>query len=156
MSRAMRTRWVTFGCFGTLVSSDAQRVFDDVEPMLAELRRRGYRLAVLTNANDERFAAMHRQFRQPFDLFVTAERVQGLKPARWHFRGFELITKVRRSEWVHVASSWDRDIVPARLLGINRVWLDRERSGSTGATITHVRSAAHVAEVIDSFAEVCC
>jgi 2-haloacid dehalogenase len=151
----MRTQWVTFGCFGTLVSNDSQRVFDDVEPMLAELRRRGYRLAVLTNADDERFAITHRQFRQPFDLFVTAQRVQGLKPARWLFRGFELITRVRRSDWVHVGSSWERDIVPAGVFGINGVWLDRGPSRSLTA-MTHVSSAAHLPEVIETLAEVCC
>ena len=40
--------------------------------MLAELRRHGWRLAVLTNCDDDLFEITHRRFRQPFDLFVQA------------------------------------------------------------------------------------
>ena len=80
------------------------RPFADVEPLLAELRRRGWRLAVLTNCDDDLFEITHRTFRMPFDLFLTAERVRGYKPALWHFRAFELLTRVDRRDWVHVAS----------------------------------------------------
>jgi 2-haloacid dehalogenase len=107
----------------------SMRLFDDVEALLAELRARGFRLAVLTNCDDDLFEVTHRTFRVPFDLFVTAERVRGYKPAPWHFRAFELITGARRDEWVHVASSWYHDIAPAQALGIRRLWLDRERTG---------------------------
>ena len=64
-------------------------VFDDVEPMLAELRRQGWRLAVLTNCDEDLFALTHVQFRAAFDLVLTAERMRGYKPAPWHFLGFE-------------------------------------------------------------------
>jgi 2-haloacid dehalogenase len=83
---------------------------------------------VLTNCDDDLFEITHRTFRQPFDFFLTAERVRGYKPARWHFRAFELLTRVDRRDWVHVASSWYHDIAPARALGITPVWLDRERT----------------------------
>jgi HAD superfamily hydrolase (TIGR01549 family) len=126
-----RTRWVSFGCYGTLVRGDLDirdevRLFDDVEPMLAALRRRGYRLAVLTNGNGRLFELTHRRFRVPFDLFVTADRILGLKPAPWHFRAFELMTRVRKDDWVHVASSLRTDIAPAQALGIRTVWLNRD------------------------------
>jgi 2-haloacid dehalogenase len=107
----------------------SMRLFDDVEPMLAELRSRGYGLAVLTNCDDELFEITHRSFKAPFDLFLTSERVRSYKPAPWHFRGFERLTGASRTEWVHVACSWYHDIEPARRLGIRRVWLDRERTG---------------------------
>src|SRR5688572_12337877 len=55
----------------------ALRVFADVEPLLEELRRRGWRLAVLTNCDDDLFEITHRTFQRPFDLFLTAERVRG-------------------------------------------------------------------------------
>ena len=107
----------------------SMRLFDDVEALLAQLRAKGFRLAVLTNCDDDLFEMTHRAFRVPFDLFLTAERVRGYKPAPWHFRAFELITRARRDEWVHVACSWYHDIAPAQALGIRRVWLDRERTG---------------------------
>jgi 2-haloacid dehalogenase len=122
-------------------------VFDDVEPMLAKLRAQGWRLAVLTNCDDDLFALTHQQFRAPFDLLLTAERVRGYKPAPWHFLGFERLARVDRRDWVHVANSWYHDVAPARALGIQHVWLDRDRTGETGVpSLAHVHSASDVAE----------
>ena len=110
----------------------SMRIFDDVEPMLAELRRDGWRLAVLTNCDEDLFGLTHQRFQSPFDLVLTAERVRGYKPAPWHFLAFERITRVDRRDWVHVANSWYHDIAPARALGIQHVWLDRDRTGEPG------------------------
>ena len=129
------------------------RLFDDVEPMLAELRSRGYRLAVLTNCDEDLFWSTHRLFRQPFDFVLTAERVCGYKPERWHFQGFEMLTRVARSHWVHVANSWYHDIAPARALGLRHVWLDRERTGEDAGTSVHVYQAVDVAGAVDRLVE---
>jgi 2-haloacid dehalogenase len=126
-------------------SWDALRPFADVETLLAELRQRGYRLAVLTNCDDDLFETTHRMFGEPFDLFVTAERVRGYKPAPWHFRAFELLTGATRGDWVHVACSWYHDIAPAQALGIKRVWLDRDRTGDNPSS-----ASAHVHTVGDT------
>jgi 2-haloacid dehalogenase len=148
-----KNRWVTFDCHGTLVGGGKAapvRPHDDVEPLLAELRRRGYRLGVLTNWDDATFEAAHRTFRRPFDLFVTSERVRGFKPALWHFRAFELLTQVRKEHWVHIASDWTHDIVPAESFGIQRVWLDRDGTGEDPSRATaHVRSASEAVRAVD-------
>jgi 2-haloacid dehalogenase len=125
----------------------SMRPFADVEPMLAELRAGGWRLAVLTNCDDDLFAMTHQQFRVPFDLVLTAERVRGYKPAPWHFLAFERITRVDRRDWVHVANSWYHDIAPARALGIQHVWLDRDLTGESGVpALAHVHTASEVAQ----------
>ena len=127
----------------------SMRLFDDVEAMLAELRKEGYRLAVLTNCDDDLFWSTHRLFRTPFDLVLTAERVRGYKPERWHVRGFEMLTGVAGSKWVHVANSWYHDIAPARALGVRHVWLDRDRTGEDGGAVTlRIQSALEVASAI--------
>ena len=130
-------------------------VFDDVEPMLAELRVQGWKLAVLTNCDEDLFALTHLRFRAPFDLVLTAERVRGYKPARWHFLAFERLTRVDRRDWVHVANSWYHDIAPARALGVQHVWLDRDRTGESGVpALAHVHTAAGVpraaSQVVDA------
>jgi 2-haloacid dehalogenase len=145
-------RWVTFDCFDTLVDRDVSpvRPFGDVEPLLAELRLRGYKLGVLTNLNDKEFEAAHRVFRQPFDMFVTAERIRARKPDLWHFRAFQLMSQARKDRWIHVASDWQRDIVPAEVFGIRRVWLDREGTGEDPSRATvHVRTAADAVRAVD-------
>ena len=130
------------------------RVFDDVEAMLAELRAKGWRLAVLTNCDEDLFQVTHRMFRAPFDFVLTAERIRGYKPARWHFRGFERLLRVERCDWVHVACSWYHDIAPAQALGIQHVWLDRERTGESGVKASvHVHSAGEVAGVVEQLFE---
>jgi 2-haloacid dehalogenase len=128
------------------------RLFDDVEAMLAELRLRGYRLAVLTNCDEDLFDRTHRLFRVPFDLVLTAERVRGYKPAPWHFRGFERLARVARADWVHVANSVYHDLAPARALGVQHLWLDRAHSGPAQASADRwlrVTSALEVAAAVD-------
>ena len=109
-------------------------VFDDVEPMLAGLRRTGYRLAVLTNCDEALFAKTARSFRMPFDLVVTAERVRDYKPSLTHFRSFAQLTGAVPGDWIHVACSWYHDIAPAREMGLPRIWLDRDRTGEDERT----------------------
>jgi 2-haloacid dehalogenase len=106
-------------------------VFADVEPMLAILRASGYRLAVLTNCDDDLFQRTERAFAQPFDLILTAERVGAYKPSPAHFRLFRQLADP--DEWTHVACSWFHDIVPAHQEGVPRIWLDRDDTGDDPA-----------------------
>jgi 2-haloacid dehalogenase len=141
-----------------LSDSDARRlpeawgtlpVFDDVEPMLASLRRNGSRLAVLTNCDEDLFEETQRAFRQRFDLVVTAERVRDYKPSPAHFRYFARSTGAPRDAWVHVACSWYHDIAPARDLALRRVWLDRDHTGEDPSSASaHVQSAADVPDAV--------
>ena len=165
MFPAHHNRWVTFDCYGTLIphaspaeaheqgirrERRAARPFSDIEPLLAELRRRRYKLGVLTNSDDKEFEAAHRAFRQPFDLFVTADRIRARKPELWHFRAFQRLAQVHKHDWVHVASDWTHDIVPAEKFGIQRVWLDRVGTGEDATRATaHVHSAGDVVKVVD-------
>ena len=151
MFPANQHRWVTFDCYGTLVDRGSPtRPLGDVESLLAELRRRGYKLGVLTNLDDRQFEVAHRGFTQPFDLFVTADRIRAHKPDLWHFRAFQRLAQVRRHDWVHVASDWRHDIVPAEVFGIQRVWLDREGTGEDPSRATaHVRTAAGALNAVD-------
>jgi 2-haloacid dehalogenase len=112
---------------------DSQPVFPDVEPALARLRQLGYRLGVLTNCDDDLFARTQNAFRQPFDLFVTAEQVKDYKPVLTHFRRFFRVTGVGLENWVHVACSFFHDIGPTRQMGVKRIWVDRDRTGDDPA-----------------------
>jgi 2-haloacid dehalogenase len=116
---------------------DSLPVFPDVEPELAELRDAGYRLAVLTNCDDDLFARTQRNFRRPFDLVVTAEQVKDYKPAATHFRRFFRVSGVDLANWVHVACSWLHDIEPTRAMCVKHIWVDRDRTGQDpgGATL---------------------
>jgi 2-haloacid dehalogenase len=152
LARAAREQGVALPSSAARTLQDAwasMRVFGDVEPMLDELRAGGWRLAVLTNCDDDLFAITHRLFEVPFDFVLTAERVRGYKPAPWHFRGFEQLMHVARRNWVHVANSVYHDVATAQALGIQHVWLDRERTDEPDvAPSAHVYSAADVPEAV--------
>jgi 2-haloacid dehalogenase len=125
-----------------------QPVFEDVEPALAHLRSAGWKLAVLTNCDEDLFERTHRCFRERFDLEITAERVRSYKPAKAHFKFFRQQTGVRTEDWVHVACSWFHDITPARELGLRHVWLDRDRENEKAAGTPRIYSAADLMKAI--------
>ena len=104
-------------------------VFEDVEPMLAELRSAGWKLAVLTNCDEDLFATTRNRLPVPFDAWVTAEEVRGYKPELAHFRRFAEKTGVTRADWIHVANSWVLDILPSARMGLRCVWVDRDLTG---------------------------
>jgi 2-haloacid dehalogenase len=124
-------------------------VFADVEPALAGLRAEGYRLAVLTNCDDDLFAQTQQSFGQPFDLVVTAEQVKDYKPSHSHFRRLFRMSGVDIVNWVHVACSWFHDIAPAHEYGVKRIWMDRDRTGQDpeGAS-ARLPDARHLVETV--------
>jgi len=118
-------------------------IFPDVESELAALRAAGWRLAVLTNCDNDLFAETQKHFQQPFDLVVTAEDVKDYKPAPTHLRRFFRVSGVDLDAWVHVACSFYHDIGPAKQMGLKRVWVDRDRTGEDPAWATACLPDAH-------------
>jgi 2-haloacid dehalogenase len=104
-------------------------VFDDVGPAVTALRDAGWKLAILTNCDDDLIAETQTHIPAEFDMVVTAEQVGSYKPDLVHFRTFQERSGVGEGDWVHAACSWMHDILPAARLGIPRVWVDRDRSG---------------------------
>ena len=108
--------------------------FPDSPGALARLAAR-YRLAVITNCDDDLFAASNRRLGVTFDWVVTAQQVGRYKPNERSFKvAFERIG-VPRERILHVAQSLFHDHVPAKRLGMTTAWVDRrhDRPGS-GAT----------------------
>jgi 2-haloacid dehalogenase len=104
-------------------------VFEDARPALTALREQGWRLAILTNCDDDLFAATRPHLPVPFDLWVTAQEVGSYKPDLGHFRRFADRVDVTKVNWIHVANSWVHDILPAARMGLRSVWVDRDGTG---------------------------
>lgn len=108
--------------------------FADSSGALTRLASR-YRLAVITNCDDDLFAASNRRLGVTFDWVITAQQVGSYKPSERNFEvAFERIG-VPRERILHVAQSLFHDHVPAKRLGLATAWIDRrhDRPGS-GAT----------------------
>ena len=77
-------------------------VFEDAGPALTALREEGWRLAILTNCDDDLFATTRPRLPAPFDLVFTAQQVGSYKPDLGHFRAFAdqtLATRRTGSTW---------------------------------------------------------
>ena len=103
-------------------------VFDDVRPALTELRQDGWRLAILSNCDDDLLAQTVDVIGVEFDLLVTAERTGTYKPAHGHFTHFRELAEPPPGSWVHVANSWFHDIKPASEVRVPTVWVNRDRT----------------------------
>jgi 2-haloacid dehalogenase len=104
-------------------------VFEDADPALGTLRTQGWRLAILTNCDDDLFEITRPRLPVPFDMVVTAQDVRSYKPDLAHFRRFADKSGARKDNWIHVANSWVHDILPASRVGLRSVWVDRDLTG---------------------------
>jgi len=114
--------------------------FPDSSAALARLKTR-FRLGVLTNCDDDLFAASNRRLGIEFDWIVTAESVGSYKPSRRNFEAAFATLGLPRDRILHVAQSLFYDHVPAQELGLASVWIDRRHNrpgfgASPPATVT--------------------
>jgi 2-haloacid dehalogenase len=107
--------------------------FADTVPALRRLQSR-YKLAVLSNIDDDLFAYTSPKLAVCFDAVVTAQQVHSYKPS---FNNFEALLRryeIRREELLHVAESLYHDVVPAHALEIANVWVNRRQGKEAAAT----------------------
>ena len=109
-------------------------VFPDTVAALNALKTR-YRLAVISNVDDDLFAGTAETLNVDFDVIVTSEQVRSYKPSLRNFSAASERIGTERDRWLHVAESLYHDIGPANQLGIRSVWVDRAgRGGGTRRT----------------------
>ena len=114
--------------------------FPDSAAALRLLKTR-FRLGVITNCDDDLFAASNARLGVEFAWVVTAQSVGSYKPDLRNFEAAFIALGVPRDRILHVAQSLYHDHVPAKELGLTTVWIDRRRdrpgSGATPpATVT--------------------
>ena len=96
----------------------------DTVSALFELHSR-FRLAVVSNVDDDLFAATQPQLGVEFDQVVTAQQAKAYKPS---LKIFELALSrvgVPAHRVLHVGQSLYHDVLPAQSLGLATVWVNR-------------------------------
>ena len=127
--------------------------FGDVGPALSELRRAGWKLALLTNCDRDIIALTQRRLPTSFDAVVTAEDVSAYKPSPAHFRLFQSTFGSSAAVWIHVAQSYFHDIRPAHELGITRIWVNRQgEKDDPSLADAVIRSLAELPRAVDDLA----
>lgn len=96
----------------------------DTVAALQQLKTR-FRLAILSNIDDDLFAATRPQLGIEFDEVVTAQQAQAYKPS---LKIFELaLSRIQAPAHrvLHVGQSIYHDVIPAQSLGLATVWVNR-------------------------------
>jgi 2-haloacid dehalogenase len=121
--------------------------FPDSPGALQALHQK-YRLAVISNIDDDLFAFSEQRLQIKFDWVITARQARSYKPSLNNFRlAFERIG-LPQDRILHVAQSLYHDIVPANTLGLATVWVNR-RGGRPGFGATPPANAQPDLEVPD-------
>ncbi|MDI6755921.1 MAG: haloacid dehalogenase type II [Thermodesulfobacteriota bacterium] len=108
--------------------------FPDSARALQALKRK-YKLAIISNIDDDLFAFSAQRLRVQFDWIITAQQAKSYKPS---LNNFHLAFKrmgLPKDKILHVAQSLFHDMVPAKALGLSTVWINRRyNQGGFGAT----------------------
>jgi 2-haloacid dehalogenase len=121
--------------------------FPDSAHALCALQTK-YRLAIISNIDDDLFAFSAQRLQAKFDWIITAQQAKSYKPSLNNFRvAFERI-RMPQSRILHVAQSLFHDIAPAKALGLSTVWVNR-RQNKEGFGATPAAQAQPDMEVPD-------
>ena len=121
--------------------------FADTVPGLLRLQSR-YKLAVLSNIDDDLFAYSSPKLEARLDAVVTAQQVHSYKPSYNNFEALLRRFDIPRQRLLHVAESLYHDVVPAGALGITSVWVNRRQGKEAAATaIVQARPDLEVRDV---------
>ena len=97
-------------------------------PQALQALQQKYKLAIISNIDDDLFAFSAQRLGVQFDWIITAQQAQSYKPSLNNFHlAFERIG-VPPQQILHVAQSLYHDIVPAKTLGLSTVWINRRHN----------------------------
>jgi 2-haloacid dehalogenase len=126
MTEAMRRLGAPPGEEAALAESlPGWQPFPEVRGSLEDVRRRGWKLAILSNTDADFIAASKALLGVPFDETIVAGEIGSYKPAHRHWREFAERTGADPARHVHVAASLFHDVAPAGELGLPVVWINR-------------------------------
>jgi 2-haloacid dehalogenase len=124
-------------------------VFPEVPAALAEARRRGWRLAILSNSDSDLIRSSIAALGVRIDVVVVAGEIGSYKPDHGHWRVFFESTRVAPDRHVHVAASLYHDIAPARELGLRSIWINRLGETGEPAPTRELPDLVRLPEVLD-------
>ena len=108
--------------------------FPDTVGALRRLAAR-YKLAIISNTDDDLFADTAKTLEVPFDHVITAQQVGSYKPSHRNFERALEIIGLPKQRVLHCAQSIYHDVVPTKQLGIANAWVNR-RAGKKGGGAT--------------------
>jgi 2-haloacid dehalogenase len=123
--------------------------FDEVPSALAEVRRRGWKLGILSNTDPDYLDASLELIGVPTDARITASEIGSYKPAHGHWTTFFERTRADRDRHVHVAASLVHDIAPSNELRLHAVWINRMHETSDLPRAAELPDLSKLPETLD-------
>jgi 2-haloacid dehalogenase len=126
--------------------------FPEVRGALEQTRERGWKLAILSNTDRDFIEASMERIGVPFELAIVASEIGSYKPAHRHWERFFEQVDVPRERHVHVAQSYFHDVVPARELGLQSIWVNRYGEREQPAPTRELPDLSRLPETLDDLA----
>jgi 2-haloacid dehalogenase len=123
--------------------------FPEVPKALSELRARGWKLGILSNADADLLDASLTTIGVPVDVRVVASEIGSYKPGFEHWESFFRQTGADRARHVHVAASLFHDVQPCVALGLPCVWINREAEESDLPRAAELTDLAGLPDALD-------
>ncbi len=98
--------------------------YPEVPAALGSLRTR-YRLAIISNTDDDLIAGTVAAIATPIDFVITAQQARAYKPDHRLFLHAYSTMGLTREETIHVGMGQFTDLKVCHELGIRSVWIDR-------------------------------
>ena len=108
----------------------------------------GFELVILSNIDDDLFAATEAMLGVEFDEVITAQQVGSYKPSLENFDFALERLQVPQQQVLHVAQSLFHDHAPAKELGFTTVWVNRP-SRCPGVGVAPPTQSSPDLEVVD-------
>ncbi len=101
--------------------------FPDTVAVLKKLKQK-YKLAIISNIDDDLFQQSNYFLQVKFDWIITAEQVKSYKPVMNNFNQAIKRIGVPKKKILHIAQSIFHDISPAKKAGLSTVWVNRRKN----------------------------
>ncbi len=115
------------------------RPWPDTESALRRLKGR-YRLAILSNVDDDLFAATRPQLEVELDEVITAQQAQAYKPSTMLFELALSRINAPAQRVLHVGQSIYHDVIPAQSLGLATVWVNRPSARPAASAVREAQA----------------
>ena len=129
--------------------------FPDTVEALNYLKQH-YKLVILSNVDNESFAASNRKLAVDFDAIYTAEDIGSYKPSDRNFEYLLEILKNRgfeKADILHTAESMFHDHAPANKHGLNSCWIYRRHAQEGFGATMHPGDMPHYDFIFHSMGE---
>jgi 2-haloacid dehalogenase len=124
--------------------------FEETKPSLTWLARR-YRLAIISNVDDDLLYETIKRLSVPFEAIVTSEQTRSYKPDRGIFdRAVEIIDE-HPSSIIHIAEG-RCEATPARAVGMRSIWVNRSARSDDGSNVHADAVVSNLSQVVEAIA----